>query len=173
LVYSAYVIPKKLCSGCGVEKPANIKYFTRSPRYEDNLKPLCIECIKREESEKNRPKMKLYHETKGKARINANPKPYFYKMAKGRAKKHGFAFTITLDDIPDIPTHCPVFGFPLEMNTGEYSPRAPSLDRIDTTKGYEPGNIEFISWRANYLKRNGTLEEFEQLVAHMRKPIKV
>jgi len=41
--------------------------------------------------------------------------------------------------------------------------------RTRATKGYEPGNIEFISWRANYLKRNGTLEELEQLVAHMRK----
>lgn len=66
-----------------------------------------------------------------------------------------------------------MFGFPLELTLSGHSPRAPSLDRIDTTKGYEPGNIEFISWRANYLKRNGTLEEFELIVAHMRKPYRV
>lgn len=163
------MVSKKLCPSCETENPANIKYFIRSPRYEDNLKPLCIECTKREESAKNRPRMKAYHEVKGKERIKVNPKPYFYRVAKGSAKSRGIPFTITLDDIPDIPTHCPVFGSPLEMDIGSHSPNAPSLDRIDTTKGYEPGNIEFISWRANYLKRNGTLEEFEQLVAHMRK----
>lgn len=38
------VVPKKLCPGCNTEKSANIKYFIRSPRYEDNLKPLCIVC---------------------------------------------------------------------------------------------------------------------------------
>lgn len=163
------MVPKKLCPGCETEKPANIKYFIRSPRYDDNLKPLCIECTKLEESAKNRPRMKQYHATKGRERNQANPKPYFYRAAKWSAKKRGIPFSITLDDMPEIPTHCPVFGFPLELTLTGNSPRAPSLDRIDTTKGYEPGNIEFISWRANYLKRNGTLEEFEMLVAHMRK----
>lgn len=166
------MVPKKLCPGCNTEKPANIKYFIRSPRYEDNLKPLCIVCTKREESAKNRPRMKIWYATKGKDRIKANPKQHFYHSAKGHAKKKGFAFTITLSDMPEVPTHCPVFGFLLEFDIGSNSPRAPSLDRIDTTKGYEPGNIEFISWRANYLKRNGTLEEFEQLVSHMRKTTK-
>lgn len=166
------MVPKKLCPGCGTEKPANIKYFIRSPRYEDNLKPLCIECTKEERNEKQRPRIREYHATKGKERIRENPKPYFYRGAKGSAKKRGIPFSITLDDMPEIPTHCPVFGFPLEMTLKGNSPRAPSLDRIDTTKGYEPGNIEFISWRANYLKRNGTLEEFELLVAHMRKSAK-
>lgn len=160
---------KKLCPGCWVEKPANVKYFIRSPRYEDNLKPLCIECSREERNEKQRPRVRAYHATKGKERIRTNPKPYFYRMAKGSAKKRGISFTITLDDMPEVPTHCPVFGFPLDLTLSGNSPRAPSLDRMDTTKGYEPGNIEFISWRANYLKRNGSLEEFEKLVAHMRK----
>lgn len=168
------MVPKKLCPGCGAEKPANIKYFIRSPRYEDNLKPLCIECTKRAESEKSRLAQKQRRESgRAKECLEGNPKPYFYDKARTNARRKGFTFTITLSDIPDIPTHCPVFGYAMKMDIGSRSPRAPSLDRMDTTKGYEPGNIEFISWRANYLKRNGTLDEFEKLVAHMRKTSKV
>jgi len=166
------VVPNKLCPGCNTEKPANIKYFIRSSKYEDNLKPLCIVCIKKGESEKNKPRMKAYYATRGKVKIECNPKPYFYNKAKVNARRKGFTFTITLADMPELPTHCPVFGYPMVMDIGSRSLKAPSLDRIDTTKGYEPGNIEFISWRANYLKRNGTLEEFEQLVAHLRKVTK-
>lgn len=162
--------PKKLCPQCNTEKPANIKYFIHSRAYEDNLKPLCRDCTKERDSTRNKASAKRRRENgKYKEYIESNPKPYFYIRSKHSAQKRGIPFTITLEDMPDIPTHCPVFGFPLKMDVGTNSRTAPSLDRIDTTKGYEPGNIEFISWRANYLKRNGTLEEFEQLVAHMRK----
>lgn len=155
------------------EKPANIKYFIHSRAYEDNLKPLCRVCTRERELARSRASNRRRRDN-GKAQeyIKTNLKSYFYHSAKGGAKRRGLPFTITLDDMPEVPTHCPVFGFPLELNIGSRSPDAPSLDRIDTTKGYEPGNIEFISWRANYLKRNGTLEEFEQLVAHMRKSAK-
>jgi hypothetical protein len=164
------VVPKKLCSQCGEEKPANIKYFIKSRAYEDNLKPLCRVCTKEKEQAQSRESSKRRREDgRYKKHIENNPRLYYYNVAKNHAKAKGQAFTITLGDMPDIPTHCPVFGYPMELDVGSRSMRAPSLDRMDTTKGYEPGNIEFISWRANYLKRNGTLEEFEQLVAHMRK----
>jgi hypothetical protein len=35
--------------------------------------------------------------------------------------------------------------------------------------GYVRGNVEVISWRANSLKRDGTLDEMEKLVMWMRK----
>ena len=65
---------------------------------------------------------------------------------------------------------CPVFGAPFF-----YGPRparkphdsAPSLDRIDPAGGYVVGNIAVISWRANALKRDGSLLEFVKLVRWM------
>jgi hypothetical protein len=163
------MVNKKLCPQCGDEKPANIKYFIKNSRYEDNLHPVCRECTKGNELTRQRTKSQTWRETKGKEYLGTNFKAYVYRSAKGHAKTKGIPFSITLEDVPDIPTHCPVFGFLLEMDVGGNSPKAPSLDRVDSTKGYEPDNLQFISWRANYLKRNGTIEEFEQLVAHMRK----
>lgn len=56
---------------------------------------------------------------------------------------------------------CPVFGVPFIY--GSYSRdnkgAAPSLDRIDSTRGYEPGNIAVISWRANEMKRHYTAQD--------------
>jgi len=172
------VVPKKLCPGCNTEKPANIRYFIRSPRYEDNLKPLCIVCAKGVESAKNRPRMKAYHlKNKGAHVLKVNisklfdPKRYFLNLVRNRAKAVNLDFNLTYETMPEVPTICPVFGFPLEMGVskGRPQPNSVTLDRIKPAKGYVQGNVQFISWRANELKRNGTLEEFEQLVAHMRK----
>lgn len=66
-----------------------------------------------------------------------------------------------LEDIV-IPTHCPILGMPLAFTEGE-SDWSPSLDRIDPTKGYVRSNVQILSWRANQLKRNASLEELEQL----------
>jgi hypothetical protein len=44
----------------------------------------------------------------------------------------------------------------------------PSLDRIDTTKGYIAGNIDIICWRCNAIKRDATLMELETIVRYMR-----
>ena len=79
------------------------------------------------------------------------------------AKKRGLEHTITLDDI-QIPTHCPVFGYPLSGGKGLRHHASPSLDRIDTLKGYIPGNVWVISWRANNLKADATTDELIQLV---------
>lgn len=97
-----------------------------------------------------------------------NPVSYLYQNAKSRAKKAGLEFTIEKSDII-IPEKCPVFGVPLELVYGEGTKNnKPSLDRIDSSKGYVKGNVQVISWRANNLKSDGTLEEFIKLVEFMK-----
>ena len=94
--------------------------------------------------------------------------------ARGRAKRRGLEFSITIDDIL-IPERCPVIGVILDrilLNEGRKrtpNPCAPSLDRIDPSKGYIKGNVRVISWRANNLKSNGTLDEFIAIVADLKK----
>lgn len=79
-----------------------------------------------------------------------------FDRTKGRAKHKGREFTITIDDF-EIPDECPVFKRPFEYEAN--SPWVPSIDRIDSSVGYVPGNVQVISWRANTLKNNMTAEE--------------
>jgi len=48
-------------------------------------------------------------------------------------------------------------------------PNWPSLDRWDSTKGYVPGNVFVISYRANTLKNNATYEEIVKVAQYLRK----
>jgi len=88
-----------------------------------------------------------------------DPRSGLYSRAKYRAKQRGLEFSITKDDII-IPDICPLLLTPME---------SPSLDRIDSTKGYTPDNIQVISNRANTLKNNATLEELQTLVENLSK----
>ena len=82
--------------------------------------------------------------------------------AKQRAKKANIEFALTKDDI-NIPDTCPVFGFPLKREERETWMYAPSIDRIDNTKGYIKENIIIVSRRANILKKDATIEELRKL----------
>lgn len=89
---------------------------------------------------------------------------YLLASAKKRAKENGWDFALRLSDIV-IPSHCPVFGVPLEIVVGKGQQRyAPSLDRIDSGKGYTPENVRVISLRANRAKFDLTLAEAELIV---------
>lgn len=87
-----------------------------------------------------------------------------FNAAKTRATAKGREFSIELSDI-QIPELCPVFKTPMV---------SPSLDRIDSSKGYVKGNVRVISKRANQLKSNATVEEMEMVLAdliHLRKSV--
>lgn len=74
----------------------------------------------------------------------------------------------TLDLLP-LPTRCPVLGIELEYSgyKGLGHSAYASIDRIDPTKGYDKGNVQIISYRANRIKNDATLEELRALVAHI------
>lgn len=100
-----------------------------------------------------------------------NPEAYLIHLARSRAKKKGWEFNLDIDDIK-IPETCPVLDIPLFIKQGQQgqgkNPNNPSLDRIDSNLGYIKGNIQIISWRANDLKKNGTLQEFTKLVEYLQ-----
>ena len=79
--------------------------------------------------------------------------------AKNRAKTKGLDFNITEADI-ELTEDCPVLGVKMEKRT----PYAPSLDRIDNTKGYVKGNVIVVSKRANQIKNDASLKEMKALV---------
>jgi hypothetical protein len=97
-----------------------------------------------------------------------NPDVYLFHAAKSRAKKYNIPFNITREDVI-IPTHCPVFGFPLEHGDKGFHENSPSIDQIIPEKGYTKGNIVVVSFKANRMKQNATVVELEQLAAFYRK----
>lgn len=82
--------------------------------------------------------------------------------AKARATKGSFSCTIELSDI-FIPDKCPLLGVTFERK----GPYAPSLDKIIPSLGYVPGNVMVISYRANAIKHNATLQELQTLVSNL------
>ncbi len=73
--------------------------------------------------------------------------------------------SLKLSDIK-IPEYCPVFGTPLDRRDRNH---VPTVDRIDNSKGYESNNIYVISHKANRLKSNGTIDDFEKILVYMKK----
>lgn len=70
-----------------------------------------------------------------------------------------------------IVTHCPLLGMELTYTNCKQQ-RAPdnyaTLDRIDSTKGYTPDNVQILSFRANTIKGNATIEELETLLKNWK-----
>jgi len=89
--------------------------------------------------------------------------------AKKRAKLKGQEFDLQIEDIPEIPEYCPILHIKIIANkTNSPLDSSPSLDRIDSKKGYIKGNVQIISNRANRIKSDATIEEVEMLLKFMR-----
>lgn len=143
------------CDNCGknfIYKGGG-KHFKRSKNHFCSLKCLC---------ESNKKYEELH--TKENKRYN------IYQSAKKRAKEKGLEFNIELKDIPEIPKNCPILGIEIKSNTiNAPLDSSPSLDRIDSSKGYIKGNIRIISNRANRIKSDATIEELRKILEDYEK----
>jgi hypothetical protein len=104
--------------------------------------------------------------------IKHGPEIRLLYNAKWRAKRKNILFEITIDDI-NIPEYCPLLGIKLISFSGSLQknsaqPNSPTLDRKDPIKGYTKDNVWVISHRANTMKNNSTLEEFEMLLKNWK-----
>lgn len=92
---------------------------------------------------------------------------FLLSMAKYRAKRSGLDFDLTADDLV-IPEVCPVLGIPIVSRAGanptmQEKDSSPSIDRIDSSKGYTKNNVIVVSFRANRLKNNASIQELKQI----------
>ncbi len=85
--------------------------------------------------------------------------------ARRNAKRRGEECDLVLEDIV-IPECCPLLGIKLEacmekrrMKGPGSQDSCPSVDRIDSRKGYTKDNVWIISKKANTIKNNATVEE--------------
>lgn len=133
------------------------------PKFEEELISQ-IELEKRKKKSQQVIKSKnAYFKAKGYQYQNKyferNPEVSIYHCSKKRAERAGLEFTITREDIV-IPEYCPLLGVKIthERGKGRVQTNA-SLDRIDSTKGYIPGNVQVISNLANQMKTDATPEQ--------------
>lgn len=114
---------------------------------------------------------------RGSHRMEVSFKTYLCSRARVRGRKRGMISTITPADLV-WPSHCPVLGMALDYpdrpgaRAGQgHRENAPSLDRWDNTKGYVPGNVFVISYRANTLKNSATYAEILKVAKYLsRRP---
>jgi hypothetical protein len=110
---------------------------------------------------------------KGKDYYRRNISNRLFNAARARARKFGHDFDITLDDVI-IPEVCPLLEIPLFVAEGRGSVKSnsASLDRIDSSKGYVKGNVWVISFKANTMKSDSTVEEFLLMAKNLKRYLK-
>ena len=86
-----------------------------------------------------------------------------FRNARTRARRFGTPFELdTWRDLPPLPTHCPVTGIKFKNSfNGKQGPcnESPTLDRIIPELGYVPGNIQWLSHKANRFKSDKSLAD--------------
>lgn len=94
----------------------------------------------------------------------------FWGHIKSTAKKRGISFDITIEYAWDLflkqNKKCALSGVEITLTkkthkcNPDYKNFTASLDRIDSTKPYFEGNVQWVHKEINYIKRDLTDEEF-------------
>lgn len=155
----------KLCLKCNKVKPLTEFYSRKDCKH--GYRSHCKECMYLE-SKKYREDNRSHLLRKARELRYKKRGSTMLSVAKNRAKRKGIDFDITLKDIEHIPEICPVLGIKMEFQEDKASDNSPSLDRIDSSKGYIKGNVQVISRRANLLKNDATVAEIEAIYLYMK-----
>ncbi len=89
-----------------------------------------------------------------------------FKVKGYRCTQQKIQFDLVFEDII-WPTICPVLGTPLDY-FNKNGPNVATFDRIDPKLGYVKGNVKIISFRANTIKNDGTVEELEKVIRYIK-----
>jgi hypothetical protein len=94
-----------------------------------------------------------------------------FNGARRRSKVRGREFTIKFKDITDMwekqGQKCALTGaymFHANLGRSHYNAYAPSIDRIDSSRGYTPDNIQLVCLWANCGKGAGSDEDFHRRI---------
>lgn len=90
---------------------------------------------------------------------------YIIRNSKYCAKRRGIHFDLKYTDF-ELPEYCPILGIKIEYEGDGNSPSHATLDRIDNSKGYIPGNVMIISRLANAMKNEATFEQLQSFITN-------
>ena len=145
----------KACNKCGEHKA--ISEFKKSKTGKHGVTAICKPC-----------------ETVRTRELRLND--YFNKYVitkRAECRKKGIQFDLTGDYLESLWTgYCPILNLQItyggrEGKTG--SSYSAHLDRLDPSKGYVVGNVNWVSGRANRIKYDATIEELEAIVKWMER----
>lgn len=96
-----------------------------------------------------------------------------YGSAKNRAKNKGWEFNITPEFIYEklLPLKCEVTNLDLSLEKEliyKANALAPSLDRIDSSKGYTLDNVQVVCWWYNAMKQDWSEEVIKNLLTNCK-----
>lgn len=143
-------------------------YFTGKPCKRGHISDrftsthTCVECSR----------MDLYQSDRDKYRAMENTLPHQFRQRRNQSLKQGIPFTIEFDEM-EQPEFCPILGVKLNYGWGGNAghlrdPNKATIDKVIPELGYVPGNVFIISWRANKLKSDMTLEELEKIMNYIK-----
>lgn len=101
-----------------------------------------------------------------------NPFKYYYRNCKRRK----YEFNLTLEYLEELWKEqngiCPYTKIKLNLNCHAHQNKDfrynASLDRIDSSKGYIKGNVQFISTAINYMKQSMSDEQCKEFLIQIR-----
>lgn len=160
------IVATQKCRTCAATKPISEFWLQRGRRR--GLQSECKNCMRRRNN--NWQRKHLEHRTKAKMagivkKRKSDPQYAIWKAAKDRARKSEIEFDLHASDV-SIPIHCPILGVRLESGMGKgrghaisLKDTAPSIDRVDNSRGYTIDNIIVVSFRANRIKSDASWQE--------------
>lgn len=172
-------IMMKICKKCNKQK--NAIYFHKDQRTSDGLYRWCKACKKEYDAKyrleyNSRPEVIEYFSSEAyrqrrMRQYTKNLGRRLYVIAKYRSHDRNLEFDIKPEDI-HLPELCPLLNIPLyyEIKKG-MNWNAPSLDRIDSSKGYVKGNVWIISRLANTMKSIANTEQLKTFSTNILKLI--
>ena len=164
----------KECVACKEE--VNLAYFAKNNASSDGLQNRCKPCDNFRQAIRRLVKGEELRDYSLKYQRNRR-KDHRYRLqmllnaSKQRAERKSREHSLTVQDLEELwPANnkCPIFGFDLEWNNAGFRETSPSVDRIDSTKGYTKDNVQIISWKANRIKAYATVAELEAVAKYMK-----
>ena len=164
----------KVCSGplCqGLE--VRLSDFHRHIRSSDGLQPWCKRCCRHRRSA-------WAKTTVGKASLKKlkktwqirNPASSLLTNCKSRAKDKGLEFSLTLEWVKQRLKAgvCEVTGIDFLLGSLRH-PFLPSIDRIDSSKGYTPENCRVVLWIINTAKHTLSEGDFQSALRQVAEAV--
>lgn len=169
----------KTCSKCKKPFPATSEFFGAEKQHKDGFNSWCRLCRNKQSREyrrnnleyrekenqrrsdhyKNDPEYREKIDRQSREWKKNNPDKFLFQCTRNRARRAQLEFDLTLNWFQERFNKgtCEATGFKFISNTDKKharNPFIPSVDRIDSTKGYTMDNCQLVIWAYNVGKQN-------------------
>ena len=165
-----------ICGFCKKEFEKENRYINRAKKRNPNALTFCSRSCCSYHNMKVHPEFKLNLKNGRENDIYSQFKKHFLN-AKNRATKNNIEFTITWNDLKFIwdkqngkcaYTDIKLLNSKNSSNKLLKSPIKASLDRIDSSKGYTPDNIQWVSLICQYAKNSFTENQLKEFIETLK-----